>query len=360
MTIHKSKGLEFKCVILPIEDTTFSVNDRQSEWRWVEPYLPDDLPVELPPYVPIETVKALRETQHADIYDEYYNAVLMDKINTEYVAFTRAVNELYIFAPVGFDSRKNEPKVKPGSLAELILQILPEINESQPGSASSEQLNDLLPIGCVKSEDNKFIIGSPINLVDLQKSKNDKNGKKEKRIEKTLMEDYKVNPNTEALKYKESTSSVIDQDEDADPRSEGNLMHAVMSELITEADLTRALLSIKVNGLATVAMLTSVSQLIEKALSEVRDYGWFDGRYKVINERPILRCRAGSKRPDRIMISSDGDVVVVDYKFGEHRNDKLYSEQVAEYIELLKSTGRFRSFAGYVWYVKQSQIVKVI
>lgn len=28
---------------------------------------------------------------------------------------------------------------------------------------------------------------------------------------------------------------------------------------------------------------------------------WFDGRYKVINERDILFCNSGKARPDRVM-----------------------------------------------------------
>ena len=43
---------------------------------------------------------------------------------------------------------------------------------------------------------------------------------------------------------------------------------------------------------------------------------WFDGRYKVINERDILFCNSGKARPDRVMV--DGKkAIVVDYKFGQ-------------------------------------------
>lgn len=95
MTIHKSKGLEFKCVILPFASDSFTPTINKDEWRWVKPTDYPDL--KLPPILPVRTSYRLLGSIHEGIYKQYYDQIITDKINMYYVAFTRACNELYIF-----------------------------------------------------------------------------------------------------------------------------------------------------------------------------------------------------------------------------------------------------------------------
>lgn len=115
MTVHKSKGLEFKCVILPFATDSFKPSNFKEEWRWVKPV---DLPnLDLPPVIPIKTSSKLKGSIHQNIYSEYFDQVITDKLNMYYVAFTRAVNELYVFT-------KNESGKKPTSTPHFLNQIL--------------------------------------------------------------------------------------------------------------------------------------------------------------------------------------------------------------------------------------------
>ena len=63
-------------------------------------------------------------------------------------------------------------------------------------------------------------------------------------------------------------------------------------------------------------------------------------------------------RPDRIMTYPDGSVVIVDYKFGDFKNHKKYARQIKNYIYKLRSTGKYKSVAGYLWYVKEGKLEK--
>lgn len=99
MTIHKSKGLEFKCVIVPFATESYRPSNRNEEWRWVIPYRFPDL--ENPPVLPVKTTQELKGSIHEDIYREYTDQILTDRINMYYVAFTRARNELYVFTKKG-------------------------------------------------------------------------------------------------------------------------------------------------------------------------------------------------------------------------------------------------------------------
>lgn len=95
MTIHKSKGLEFKCVIVPFAQDSFYPSSKKAEWRWVKTKPVKDIC--LPPVLPVKTSKEIKDSDFSVLYREYIDQVLTDRINMYYVAFTRAKNELYIF-----------------------------------------------------------------------------------------------------------------------------------------------------------------------------------------------------------------------------------------------------------------------
>ncbi|MDE6371179.1 MAG: hypothetical protein K2K92_06790, partial [Duncaniella sp.] len=94
LTVHKSKGLEFKCVHVPFAQMeTRGHGDR----AWFElpslPYVADEI---IPPMMPIEIGKILEMTPFAQQYEAIKQEKLMDQTNLLYVAFTRAIDELII------------------------------------------------------------------------------------------------------------------------------------------------------------------------------------------------------------------------------------------------------------------------
>lgn len=62
-----------------------------------------------------------------------------------------------------------------------------------------------------------------------------------------------------------------------------------------------------------------------------------------------------TRRPDRVMMK-DGQVVVVDFKFGKKRPG--YNRQVGEYMNLLASMG-YKHIRGYLWYVFNNELEEV-
>ena len=77
------------------------------------------------------------------------------------------------------------------------------------------------------------------------------------------------------------------------------------------------------------------------------------------NERNIIYSQDGkalTKRPDRVMTDAD-NAIIVDFKFG--KENKRYSRQVKEYAALLKKMG-YNNISGYLWYVYENKIEKVI
>ena len=74
-----------------------------------------------------------------------------------------------------------------------------------------------------------------------------------------------------------------------------------------------------------------------------------------MNEVDIPFGKGLSKRPDRVMITET--VVVVDYKFGEHA-DQRYHSQVRNYLKLIRQMG-YDEVEGFLWYVELNKIEAV-
>lgn len=127
MTIHKSKGLEFKCVIIPFATDSFLPVYLKQEWRWVAPVIGWGEGIK-PPFLPVTTSSSLTGTPHEGIYREYVDQVMTDKLNMYYVAFTRAKNELYVFC--------KEPSSRDGA---AINSFLHEICRDETGYVIGEK-----------------------------------------------------------------------------------------------------------------------------------------------------------------------------------------------------------------------------
>ncbi|MDE6717424.1 MAG: UvrD-helicase domain-containing protein [Muribaculaceae bacterium] len=345
MTVHKSKGLEFPLVIIPFSDSKFSDSPKHPEWRWVRPAVISCEAGELPPYLPVGTTPQLEGTAHEGILYDFYDHKKMDALNSAYVAFTRAKNELYIFS-------SPPPKKADGTeMSSLLGDFLKTVMEM----ASGVPVEGVAPSAMVVLDNVGFAYGEKYCPYIP--------GAEAGGMDERVMEDYPVRPTPDVLLYRiEELPDVVDADDpelsdDPDPRSEGNLMHEIMQEVVRQEDIPRAVRRMVIKGLLdkSRASMMAAELTAKTGLPEVRS--WYDGSMQVLTERPLLTAGKRVKRPDRIMVSDDGHAVVVDYKFGESVSSAgRYARQVHDYVETLKDTGRFRSVTGYLWYVRLGKL----
>ena len=379
MTIHKSKGLEFPCVILPDIDLDFNPKD---EWAWID--TPQDISYSglLPAKVPV----LLNEKKAANTSSEAYLAEFnrltylaeTDQLNKCYVATTRAEAELYILLPLP-SSKKS---LRFPTLLDEILSGAPEAIPSITNSPHIPGAHDIVRVEAPGGE-NKMSEGSPAGErrdgddMDLSSGLLYRYGEKLKDVPSFLslkhkdvkgretrnIPDYYVFSDRAILKYRregERSASAAEGELPEDPRSEGSLMHAVMENVILEDDLTNSLRRLKIKGVVSPASLDTMHRRLSDALKSVRERNWFDGSYEVLTERSLLSDAPGVRRPDRIMLDpSSGTAIIVDYKFGSSERCKQHQRQVRDYMELLLATGRCSSVEGYVWYVNENRIDKL-
>ena len=365
MTIHKSKGLEFKCVIIPYADWSLDVTKPST--IWVRPKLPDNVEISgMPPYLPIGMNNALKDTLYNDDYEQEFDRIVVDQLNKTYVAFTRAVNELYIYA-------QSTKKAESTLIGDYLKRIVPQMYDTKLLDPSEIEFT---------VKENDIIIDDSGELLtyrmggvtpeDVKKIK-DKSDESES-DDKEKIADYHVNTKTELL----VTDSEKDAEDDNEVRSDnasekeskesrrrGRLLHSIMEQVIVADDLPAAIRRMKIAGRLKGNDADEVEAFLKAKMADEKVAKWFDKDLDVITERTILCSDDKNRRPDRIVVSKEGDLEVIDYKFGEQLNDNYNTQQVRRYIKLLREikaedgSPKYRSVRGYLWYVSLG-IVKEI
>jgi ATP-dependent exoDNAse (exonuclease V) beta subunit len=314
ITIHKSKGLQFRVVIIPF--CSWDVEPKSGTLLWAKS---SEAPFNSIPYLPLNYTKELAKTCfHADYFTEKAQAYI-DSLNLLYVAFTRAEEELHVFA---FKPRNNHYSIA-GLLQEGI------------GGVCFEAGHKLATVTTSRAE-----IGKTLTL-----------------------QQYPCYPyiNRLRLKYREEK---YDGEAGASMRDYGILMHRAFSEMKTADDLESAVRSLIVQGFIPndEHTISALRQKMEEALKHPNAASWFDGSWEVHTEADILLPATDGAvqqlRPDRVMIK-DGKVVVVDYKFGAHE-DPAYEIQVKKYMACLRGIVGYDQVEGYLWYVSKNKVYPVI
>ncbi|MDE6632185.1 MAG: hypothetical protein K2K23_04225 [Muribaculaceae bacterium] len=368
MTVHKSKGLEFRCVIVPYsKQTTKPTSNLQKEWLWVEPDLSDAEGIPQIPWIPVWSDSKLEGTKHENDYKKYLDNYKTDKVNMAYVAYTRAVDELYIYSPCKLKEDGATPNShqigsflwRCGAEAD---DIIADIKESYP------EASDFIPNPeeiFVDFENRSWSFGEKLTNEEIIKGRK----KKEGSSVNTIISDYRCGKKIPALIYHDPTSPDSDklpdeadkeEGEEADSeemRRYGELMHSIMENIRIASDLPHALLKAKTAGLISQTEMERMNVQLSKSLQSVSHYGWFAPGGRIINERGIL-VDGKVQRPDRIVVRPDGTAVIVDYKFGDHRDDDAYISQVERYVSALIKTGLTKKCEAYVWYVSLGEIVR--
>lgn len=391
MTYHKSKGLEFDCVIIPFADWDMSesVQDSKVEWRWLRPAIPAPDGYEFPPYLPVNIDSGLRGTVHENALNEFYDELKTDYLNQAYVAFTRAGRELYVFS--GQQEKTGSSKSSgSGSYATAYCSFGEYLRDFMQGKGGNTGAGDMARLDTseielpqtrgeiVDSEDpesepfvasvgEKTADASMLRKGDDTGSDNDRPKIREYRssIKSKLLVRAAENPESLNRQLELFDSDEIAEEEvDLDPQSEGNLKHAIMERVevvnSNRDDLPAALRHLLVMGLIDQDLAKNLEADLRQKLNNPAVARWFDGNAEVINERPLLLGNRLTRRPDRILVYPGGHAVVVDYKFGKypgsHGTHRKYHTQIREYVHGLLSTGRFISVKGYLWYVNEDKI----
>lgn len=255
MTIHKSKGLEFRNVYLLMAKKPWNcgINGSFSNYRTVK--------TEEVPHIIVDINNSkLKETEYADVYDEENLNCCIDALNTLYVATTRAVKRLYIVAHTG---------------------------------SGTMNMNDLLMNAVGGEEESTEDISEPEKL---EVSEDTDNIKIKPEIKKRNI-----------LPFARISRESYEQ-------RHGTVCHQFLSLIEKEGDEVAALDKMTADGVIGENERTELTVVYKR----LADMGVFNPKFKSMNEKSIA-IDGNVYRPDRIIFNGEKSVKVVDYKFGEKR-----------------------------------------
>ena len=334
MTIHKSKGLEFHTVIIPMCDWTLTGDSRTLLWC-----APNAEPFNTLSLLPIGCRQEMTKSIFKKEYHDEYMYQVVDNLNILYVATTRAKSNLFIFTDGTGGRGENVSK-----MMNTLLKNMTHLD----GSSFDEE-KGLFTYG-------EIVASKKEAAVSMEKSDNP--FETEPDIVKQPFTFYESKITfQQSNELERFLAEGEEEQKQYDYIEEGKLMHLVMSGIESEKDITATLNRLTIEGLIpTEEKYNRIKGLVERAVSKPDVADWFNGSYKLYNECTILGDKEKkSRRPDRVMIKGN-KAVVVDYKFG--RESDSYISQVREYMELLRSIG-YTEVKGYLWYVYKNCIKEV-
>ncbi|KPL16159.1 MAG: hypothetical protein AMS26_05515 [Bacteroides sp. SM23_62] len=324
MTIHKAKGLQFPVVIIPYCHWSFDHRGLNTQILWCKP---EESPFNQLSLLPVKYSSSLRDTYFEQEYHAERFRVYVDHLNLMYVAFTRAMEGLFIFAPL-------PAREKLTDAADMLHNVLGSHTDDPPAGVQMEDTGPTWTWGDF-----------------------DTMGRTREREEAAQLLIRKLCSHEFSSKLRLQYRGTSFFDTRAEQRiHQGNLMHELFSRIRSSSDIDKAIEAVRKAGMIETAdaekLRGEIIGLIQN--NDVRD--WFDGSWRVIAEQDILTPGGALKRPDRVMLKDD-QVIVVDYKFGKEQSAG-HRTQVRKYVDMLKqmNVGKVK---GFIWYVNLGEVMEV-
>lgn len=291
MTIHKSKGLEFPVVILPFLDWQ-SKNSK----IWIPLQKDEENPFETF-YVGINNeLKSIKNEAIKSKIDEEENLVQLDEINTLYVATTRAKEQLYMIALKPKESSKSK------NIANYLHKFV-----SYKGFSE----NEVILKGSPKRISTPKIIEN--SSAELKIYSSDWNTR------------LVINTNSEKAQEKLKFTEF------------GNTVHNILSQIVTQNDLPKIIESEKQRGTISVENVEHLQKTLQNLLQDAKLVPYFAEGLTVLNERDFIDENGQIFRADRVVIDSENNCSIIDYKTGQPDLDHHF--QVNRYTDFFRNLG---------------------
>lgn len=334
MTIHKSKGLEFPVVIYPkaITDLDENMNKRKGEEEWLRP---DELGFENIPN--LEKVMFILDgkaekmgevaLQHVEKEKESNR---LDNLNLLYVAFTRAVQRLYVMAPQKKEAKSNTKTEK--------MHVLQDFLESKSGNKVSEDES---------GADVMMYRFGDINF------RNPKEGEEEEKPVATMTESHstewfsRISVEPDPTQLWQAVSDMMH------PREWGELVHQIFSKIRCVEDADAVLLPYLHEGAIDLQTAGALKDKFLQMSQHLLIAPAFSPEAKVKTEcevfdpikRQVLRFDRYAELPDVIYL--------IDYKTGMKTEEN--TEQIKNYADVLSRMTN-KEIRSYLVYLSEADI----
>ncbi|MEX2335972.1 MAG: 3'-5' exonuclease, partial [Fulvivirga sp.] len=315
LTIHKAKGLEYPSVIVPFCDWDIDHKQR-SPILWTET---DKAPFDVG-HLPIKYKSELSETYYREAYEEEKIKAHLDSLNLLYVVFTRAVHNLWVFAP----DNNNISKVMRTVLDDADFELNDHWDEQKKVFEYGNrefQFQDKNEVGTVSLALNAY---QHFNW----RSK---------------------------ITIRQSGENFIAVDETRTKINYGILMHKLLSKINFLEDKEKAVKALYHEEGLDEDQRKEIGALIDQLLNNENAKHWFSADWNVYNEMTIL-TPDNEFRPDRV-ITKENYAVIIDYKTGIAKSSD--QQQMKSYKVLLKTMG-YAKVDAYLWYLGENKVLTIL
>lgn len=294
MTIHKSKGLEFPIVFIPMIN-----KNRDNEFtNWFDTNESDAL----------KSVNINQFSKNLEVYDQEIQSFnkknsyknLIDRICLQYVATTRPVEQLFFYLQKANKTSNN-------------LELLEFLQTKNTENADEFDLYEVQPEMLKKHSKTKSSSFMTQNIQNLK------------------------NVNEKSTSIKIATPSKNYQVRNEKVRI-GLFVHELLSKINTEKDIAKVLEGYAMEGQITLEEKSEIQVTLQNIVATYAEF--FDEKWEVINEKDIMISENGEShisRPDRILKSDEG-YIIVDFKTGEQKAKD--EAQVQGYKNILERLGK--------------------
>lgn len=294
MTIHKSKGLEFPIVFIPMMN-----KNRDNEFtNWFDTNENEAL----------KSVNINQFNKNLEVYDEeilFFNSKnsyknMIDRLCLQYVATTRPVEQLFFYIQKANKTSNNLE----------LLEFLQTKNTEQADEFDVYEVNPEMLKKYSKEKSSSF---KTQNIQDLK------------------------NVNEKSTSIKIATPSKNYQVRNEKVRI-GLFVHELLSKINTEKDISKVLEGYALDGQITLEEKNEIQLTLEEIVKTYAEF--FDEKWEVINEKDIMISENGEShifRPDRILKGEEG-YIIVDFKTGEQKTKD--EAQVQGYKNILERLGK--------------------
>jgi ATP-dependent exoDNAse (exonuclease V) beta subunit len=319
MTIHKAKGLEFPIVMMPYTDSSMAPKAGSIFWAIPLPKIYNNWGS-----LPLGFANNLAKTKFSEVYYEEYFKNSLEALNLLYVAFTRAVERLYLFS----NSKSNGT-----SSGGLIFSIFDSL--------------DFKFSNYYNKEAQTFTLG------EAQPKESSKS--KEVITSEHLKASNSALSNKLAIDQGKSRLFLSYSSEKSNKVKEGIALHKAMSMIENKQSVGPVLKKLEseqiISSELAISLKAKIILLFDK-IPQLND--WFGDKYEVLNERKIL-AKGDVLIPDRVMIK-DKKAIVIDYK--REQKDPKHHKQIKNYGELLLRMG-YQNVEMYLIYIDDHSLVEV-
>lgn len=311
MTVHKSKGLQFKAVFIPFGNWKLSAKANTIFWASANN---TDLSLT---HFPLNFKSELAETHFDESYILEQESSAIDTINLCYVAFTRTEEQLFVY----FFDKSAEAKTE-NNLGDLIKNILTNNqfnNKSIDNNIFEFGLNSFIT---TNNTANNIIKIEALHSVDL------------------------LNQSTQTHLANQSTIETT---------IKGKLLHQLMELSFNITEIDSYAQQLNAAYLLSKSDLQLVCNTVEKIKTLFKSNGWLSNEYKILKERKII-YQNEILIPD-IVFKSTEKIIIIDYKTGN--KEKRHIEQVKKYQVVYSSLFDVECQA-YLLYTDEFNLEKIV